>query len=104
MHRNWASPVVDIAFRNAGKSKVEPASIRGTGGVVVEATSQRGDGSAAPEKLTADDVTGEFGANGALTKLVGRGHTAIAQTTDTGTQQTMSGDTLDARLASRECK
>jgi lipopolysaccharide export system protein LptA len=99
VHRNWASPVVDIAFRNAGKSKVEPASIRGTGGVVVEATSQRGDGSAAPEKLTADDVTGEFGANGALTKLVGRGHTAIAQTTDTGTQQTMSGDALDARLA-----
>jgi lipopolysaccharide export system protein LptA len=99
VHRNWASPVADITFRNAGKSKVEPATIRGTGGVVVEATSQRGDGPIAPEKLTADDVTGEFGANGALSKLMGRGHTTIAQTTGTGTLQTMSGDTLDARLA-----
>ena len=99
VHRNWTSPVADVAFRNAGKSKVEPASIRGIGGVVVEATSQRGSGSIAPERLTADDVTGEFGANGALAKLMGRGHTAIAETTATGTQQTMSGDKLDARLA-----
>jgi lipopolysaccharide export system protein LptA len=99
VHRNWTSPVADVAFRNAGESKVEPASIRGTGGVVVEATSQRGSGSIAPERLTADDVTGEFGANGALAKLMGRGHTAIAETTATGTQQTMSGDKLDARLA-----
>jgi lipopolysaccharide export system protein LptA len=99
VHRKWVSPVADLAFRNAGKSKVEPASIRGTGGVVVEATSQRGTGSIAPERLTADDVTGEFGANGALTKLMGRGHTAIAETSATGTQQTMSGDVLDAHLA-----
>ncbi len=103
-HRTWMSPVADIAFRNAGKGKVEPASIHGTGGVVVQATSQRGSGPATPEKLTADDVTGEFGANGALTKLSGRGHTAIAETTATGTQQTMSGDVLDAHLAAGNAK
>ena len=100
-HRTWISPVADIAFRTAAKGRVEPASIHGTGGVVVEAMSQRGSGPATPEKLTADDVTGEFGANGALTKLLGHGHTSIAETTATGTQQTMSGDVLDARLAVR---
>ncbi|MGA9587317.1 MAG: LptA/OstA family protein [Terracidiphilus sp.] len=98
-HRTWISPVADIAFRTAAKGKVEPASIHGTGGVVVEATSQRGNGPASPEKLIADDVIGEFGANGALTRLLGHGHTSIAETTATGTQQTMSGDVLDARLA-----
>ena len=103
-HRTWVSPVADIAFRNTGKSKTEPASIHGIGGVVVEATSQRGNGPATPEKLIADDVTGEFGANGTLTKLLGRGHTAIAETTATGTQQTMSGDVLDAHLAAGNAK
>ena len=98
-HRTWVSPVADIAFRDAGKGKVEPGSIHGIGGVVVQATSQRGNGPVTPENLTADDVTGEFGANGALTKLMGRGHTSIAETTATGTQQTMSGDVLDAHLA-----
>jgi lipopolysaccharide export system protein LptA len=98
-HRNWASPVADITFKDGGNGKAEPASIHGVGGVVVEATSQRGNGPVMPEKLTADDVTGEFGPNGTLTKLIGRGHTAIAETTATGTQQTMSGDLLDAHLA-----
>ena len=53
----------------------------------------------APERLTADDVTGGFGANGALAKLMGRGHTSIARDDGRGTQQTMSGDKLDAHLA-----
>ena len=99
-HRTWASPVADIAFRDGSNGKAEPASIHGVGGVVVDAISQRGNGPMMPEKLTADDVTGEFGPNGTLTKLTGRGHSAIAETTTTGTQQTMSGDSLDARLAS----
>ncbi len=98
-HRTWMSPVADIAFRNAGKGKVEPATIHGTGGVSVAATSQRGNASPVPEKLTADEVTGEFGTNGALKKLTGRGHTAIAETTASGTQETMSGDALEAHLA-----
>ncbi len=98
-HREWTSPVADIAFRNAGKGKVEPATIHGTGGVSVRATSRRGNEPPIPEKLTADDVIGEFGANGALKKLIGRGHTAIAETTASGTQETMSGDALEAHLA-----
>ncbi len=98
-HRTWVSPVADIAFRTVGNGKVEPASIHGTSGVVVTATSQRGNGPVTPEKLTAEDVTGEFGPNSTLTKLTGRGHAAIAETTATGTQETMSGDSLDARLA-----
>jgi lipopolysaccharide export system protein LptA len=91
--------VADIAFRNAGKGKVEPATIHGMDGVSVVATSQRGSGPAVPEKLTADEVTGEFGENGALTKLTGRGHTSIAETTASGTQESMSGDRLEAHLA-----
>ena len=98
-HRTWISPVADISFRNAGQSKLELASIHGTGGVVVLGTSQRGNGPATPEKMTADDVMGEFGANGALTKMTGRGHTSIAETSVIGAQQTMSGDVLEAHLA-----
>jgi lipopolysaccharide export system protein LptA len=98
-HRNWASPVLDIAFRNAGKQRVEPASMHGTGGVVMTASSQRGNGPVSPSQMTADDVTGEFGPNGALTTVTGRGHTAIAETTANGTLQTTRGDVLVAHLA-----
>jgi lipopolysaccharide export system protein LptA len=98
-HREWTSPVADLAFRNAGKSRVEPEAIHGTGGVVVKATSQRGDGPVVPEKLTADDVTGDFGPNGTLKRLTGRGRTNIEQMTANGVLQTMSGDVLVANLA-----
>src|SRR4029079_5965871 len=72
-HREWTSPVLDIAFRDAGKGKIEPASMHGTGGVVVAASTQRGNGPAAPEKLTADEVTGEFGQHGILSAFTGHG-------------------------------
>ena len=85
-HRTWISPVADVAFRNAGKNKVELASIHGTGGVTVEALSQRGNAPATPKKMSADDVMGVFGAHGSLTTLTGRGHTTIAETTPTGTR------------------
>ena len=65
------------------------------------ATSQRGNGPVSPEKMTADDVTGEFGPNRTLTTMTGRGHTAMAETTATGTQQTTSGDALVAHFAPR---
>jgi lipopolysaccharide export system protein LptA len=97
-HRTWISPVADVAFRNSGKNKAELASIHGTGGVTVEATSQRGNTPASPQKMAADDVIGEFGPNGGLTRLTGRGHTSIVQTAATGTRQTTSGDLLVARL------
>ena len=98
-HRTWMSPVVDIAFRNAGKQRVEPASMHGIGGVTITASSQRGNGPVSPSQMTADDVTGAFGANGKLTTVTGRGHAAIAQTTAKGTQQTTRGDVLVAHLA-----
>jgi len=74
------------------------ASIHGTGGVTVEAVSQRGNAPATPETMSADDVTGEFGPNVSLTKMTGRGHTRIGETTATGTRQTTSGDVLVARM------
>ncbi|MBS1803088.1 MAG: hypothetical protein JST28_06950 [Acidobacteria bacterium] len=98
-HREWASPVLDIAFREAGKGKIEPASMHGSGGVVVAASTQKGSGPAAPERLTADDVTGEFGTHGALSAFTGRGHTTITQTTAAGVQQSTSGDVVVAHLA-----
>ena len=99
MRREWTSPVLDIAFRDSGKGQVEPASMHGTGGVVVAASTQRGSGPVAPEKLIADDVTGEFGPHGALTAFTGHGHTTITQTTPAGVQQSTSGDALIAHLA-----
>jgi lipopolysaccharide export system protein LptA len=101
-HREWASPVADLALRGAAKGRVEPASIHGMGGVLVKATTQRGNGPVTPEKLSADDVTGEFGPNGALTKMTGHGRTTIEQMTANGTLQTMSGDVLVAHLAAPE--
>jgi lipopolysaccharide export system protein LptA len=101
-HRTWISPVVDIAFRNAGKQRVEPALIHGTGGVVITASSQRGNGPVSPSQMSAEDVTGEFGPNGTLTTLTGSGHATIAQTTANGTQQTTRGDKLVAHLTRSE--
>ena len=98
-HRQWTSPVVDIAFRNSGKDRVEPASIHGTGGVLVMGTTQRGRGAVSPEKMSAEEVTGVFGPNGSLTGMTGRGHTSVEETTATGTRETMSGDALVVHLA-----
>jgi lipopolysaccharide export system protein LptA len=97
-HREWTSPVLDIAFRDAGKGKVEPALMHGTGGVAVTASTERGSGPAAPEKLTAEDVTVDFGTHGLLTAITGRGQTTITQTTAAGVQQSTSGDVLVAHL------
>jgi len=98
-HREWRSPVLDIAFRDAGKGKVEPASMHGTGGVSVVASTQQGSGPANPEKLTADDVIGEFGPRGALSAFTGHGRTTITQTTAAGVRQSTSGDEVVAHLA-----
>ena len=101
-HREWKSPVVDVAFRNAGKGRIEPATIHGAGGVLVTAWSQRGSGPLVPEKLSADDVTGQFGPNGALTTLTGRGKTSVEETTANGARQSMTGDRLVAHLGQAE--
>jgi lipopolysaccharide export system protein LptA len=100
--RSWSSPVVDVAFQDSGKGRVEPASIHGTGGVIVTTASQRGTGAMTPSRMSAEDLTGTFGPNGGLTAIEGIGHASIEQTTATGTRQTTSGDRLVAHLAPPE--
>ena len=103
--RTWRSPVADVDFRtiqgggeSAGKTQVEPETIHGTGGVVITSESRRGNAAAVPAKMTADEVTGTFGAGSALRTLVGTGHAEMEQTTATGAQQTASGDRLEAQF------
>ena len=97
--RTWHSPVADMEFRNSGHGQVELAAMHGTGGVVVTAESQRGKGAVANSRMSADDVTGTFGADSALTAMIGTGHASIEQTTATGARQTISGDRLEAQFA-----
>ena len=99
VHREWTSSFLDINFRSSGNRRVEPASMHGTGGVEVSGSIQRGDGPASPEKLTAEDVTGEFAQNGTLKVMTGRGHTTITQMTAAGVLQSTSGDALVVHLA-----
>ncbi len=101
-HRSWSAPVVDIAFRNAGRGRVELGSIHGMGGVQVLADSRRGHGPVLPVRMTAQDVTGTFGPSGTLTGITGTGQASIQQTSATGTRQTTSGDKLVAHLATAE--
>ena len=104
--RTWRSPVADVDFRaikgggeSAGKTQVEPETIRGTGGVVITSESRLGTAAAVPAKMIADEVTGTFGAGAALRTLVGTGHAEMEQTTATGAQQTASGDRLEVSFA-----
>ncbi|MGH9599856.1 MAG: hypothetical protein ACRD27_08315, partial [Terracidiphilus sp.] len=96
--RTWRSPVADVAFRESGHGRVEPATIHGSGGVVVTTEARRGDAAPAPSRLAADDFTGEFGPNSALTAMTGVGHASIEQTTARGARQTATGDRLEARF------
>jgi len=101
VRRTWSSPVVDIDFRQAGakgKGQLEMETMRGSGGVTITSESQRGNAAAAPQKMSADEVTGIFGAGSVLRALSGLGHAGIEQTTATGTRQTASGDRLEAQF------
>ncbi len=102
LSRAWHSPVADVDFRSAGQGKVEPATLHGTGGVVITSLTQRGDASPLPSKLAADEVTGEFGPDSALTAMTGIGHAGMEETTATGTHETASGDRLQAQFAPPE--
>ena len=95
--RSWRSPVADVNFRSvevAGKTEIEPETIRGSGGVTLASESRQGNAAPAPAKMSADLVTGTFGAGSALHRLVGTGHAKMEQTTTTGARQTASGDRL----------
>jgi lipopolysaccharide export system protein LptA len=99
--RTWRSPVVDIAFKPVGakgKGQLEMETMRGSGGVTIVSESQRGNAPATPQKMSADVVTGIFGAGSALRAVSGVGHAGIEQTTATGTRQTANGDRLEAQF------
>ena len=103
LSRSWRSPVAEVAFRDAGQGKagqgkVEPASIHGTGGVVITGESRSGNASPAPSRLAASEVTGEFGPNSTLTAMTGVGNASMAQTTAKGATETASGDRLTAKF------
>ncbi len=113
--RAWRSPVVDIGFRaghgsgkgagrhagagQAGEGQLEVETMRGSGGVTITSESQRGNAPATPSRMSADEVTGSFGAGSALRTLSGAGHAEIDETTATGTRQTANGDRLEASFA-----
>ncbi|MDR3750515.1 MAG: LptA/OstA family protein [Terracidiphilus sp.] len=98
LNRTWHSQVADVDFRNAGHGQVEPATMHGTGGVVVTALSQRGKEPPVPSRLTANEVTGIFGPDSVLTSMTGMGNASMEETTATGTRQLSSGDRLEAHF------
>jgi lipopolysaccharide export system protein LptA len=98
--RDWNSPVADIDFRSTPTGQLEMASVKGTGGVVITGTEHRAGVSPQPSRMSADQVTGEFGANGELTHIAGTGHSSLEETTAAGVKQTTSGDRFEASLAS----
>ena len=102
--RMWQSPVADVQFREARKGQVEPASIHGTSGVVITGESQRGQGAATPSRMTADEVTGTFGADSVITAMAGVGHANLVETNEAGTRQESSGDRLVVSFATGSAK
>ena len=99
LSRHWRSPAADLDFRVSGHGKIELASVHGTGGVVVGSQSQRGQGAVVPSRLSASELTGEFGPGSVLTSMNGVGAASIEETTATGTRQTTTGDRLVAQFA-----
>jgi lipopolysaccharide export system protein LptA len=96
--RTWRSPVADVDFRDAGKGQVEPATIHGFGGVTIDSSTQRGDAPPQPSKLSAEDVSGEFGTDSELESITGTGHASMERTSANGAWQSASGDRLEAQL------
>jgi lipopolysaccharide export system protein LptA len=99
LSRHWRSPVADIDFRTPSNGQVELDAVHGSGGVLVTGESQRDREAAVPFRLSADEVTGNFGASSALTLLTGVGHASIEETSATGSRQNTSGDRLQAHFA-----
>ncbi len=100
------APCMDLAgcgsrlSRCGATGQMELASMHGTGGVTVNSESRRGTGPVtSPARFTADDVTGIFGADSALTAMTGVGHAHMDQTALDGTQQSTGGDRLEAHFA-----
>jgi lipopolysaccharide export system protein LptA len=96
--RDWNSPIADIDFRNTARGQLEMASVKGTGGVTITGLAQHPGAAAEPSKMSADEITGEFGPNQELTRIMGLGHASMEQTTAAGVRQSTSGDRLLAQL------
>jgi lipopolysaccharide export system protein LptA len=96
--REWKSPLADIDFREGPHGQIEPATIHGIEGVEVTGESQRGTAPMAPSRFAADEVTGVFGPDSALSTMTGTGHARVDETTPNGTLQDASGDRLEARF------
>jgi lipopolysaccharide export system protein LptA len=97
--RTWRSPVVDVNFRaarRAAKGQMEVETMRGSGGVTITSQTQRGNLAATPTTMTADVVTGTFGAGSVLRAVNGAGHAEIDNPTEAGARQTATGDRLSA--------
>jgi len=99
LSRHWRSPIADVEFRNSSHGQTEVGEVRGSGGVLVTGESQRGKGASVPSRLSADELTEEFGPGSVLTAMDGVGHASIEETTETGTRQTTSGDRLETHFA-----
>ncbi len=97
--RSWTSPLADLDFRDAGGGHLEIASVHGTGGVTVTSESRRGNAAPARAHMSSDDMIGTFGPDSTLTALVGSGHAALDQTTESGARQTTSGDRVEAHFS-----
>jgi lipopolysaccharide export system protein LptA len=96
--RHWRSAVAEIEFRNAGPQRVEPASIHGTGGVVLTMESQRGNAAPVPSRLAADDLSGQFGPGSTLLAMTGTGHASFSETTSNGATQSATGDRIETHF------
>lgn len=102
--RTWRSPTAYVDFRTSSTGRVEPASLHGLGGVVVATETQRGNAAPAPSRLAADEVAGEFGPDGELTKIIGTGHASMEEMTAEGARQTATGDKLEAQFKAATAK
>ncbi len=98
VHRTWTSPIADVDFRDNGHGQAEPARVHGVQGVVITGESQRGKAAAAPSRLSADEVTGEFGPDSTLKAMTGMGHASLEETNAAGTRQDATGDRVDAQF------
>lgn len=93
--RDWRSPVVELAFHDAGNGRVELTSMQGMGGVSVNGETLRGNVTL-PSHFAADHVTATFGSLSTLASLVGEGNATMEQTADNGAQQLTKGDRIEA--------
>ena len=105
--RDLTAAKVEAELVRAGAGKVELRNAEATGGphlTVVNNGTLASSSGAGTTELAADDLTAHMVATGAaktapqVDTIAGRGHTVLRQVSADGTEQTSSGDTLDAKF------